>query len=117
MMGEIQTDHPLAVALGFTADRFDGYLWLAEKNSLYVSFVDAKHPGRGHFRAFIEKALTMGFTVKVPTPIGRMEGIVRRWGFEHIVEPSEMGPCDVWVKKGPLPTKEETREQTQRQAD
>ena len=100
--GEIHIGDPLATELGFTADRFDGYLWLAG-NDLYVSLVDAKVQGQGYFRAFVEKALAKGLTVKVPTPLRRMELIVQRWGFEHTVEESAVGACEVWVKRTPLP--------------
>jgi hypothetical protein len=103
--GEVRIGDPLAEELGFTADRFDGYLWLVG-TELYVSLVDAKVQGQGHFRAFVEKALAKGLTVKIPTPLGRMEVIVRRWGFEHTVEPSEIGACEVWVRREPLPPKE-----------
>lgn len=104
-MPEIPIGHPLATDLGFTADRFSGYLWLMGSD-LYVSLVDARVRGQGHFRAFVEAALAKGLTVKIPTPLGRMEHIVRRWGFEHTFEPSEMGACEVWVKHSPLPARE-----------
>jgi hypothetical protein len=103
--GEVRIGDPLAEELGFTAERFDGYLWLV-RTDLYVSLVDAKHIGQGHFRAFVEKALAKGLTVKIPTPLGRMEHIVRRWRFKHVTEMSELGPCDVWVRRKPLPPKE-----------
>jgi hypothetical protein len=104
MSGEIRIGHPLATELGFTSERFDGYLWLLD-NDLYVSLVDAKTQGQGHFRAFVEAALAKGYTVKIPTPLGQMEYIVRRWGFQQTVEPSELGPCEVWVRRSALPPK------------
>ena len=103
--GEVGLGHPIADGLGFTSDRFFGYLWIVGED-LYVSFVEARHEGQGHFRAFVESALAQGYTVKVPTPLGRMEAILTKWGFRQTVEPSEVGPCEVWVKQGPLPQKD-----------
>jgi hypothetical protein len=107
--GEVSIGDPLAEELGFTAEHvYDGYLWLIGTD-LYVSLVTMRHQGQGHFRAFVEKALAKGLTVKIPTPLGRMENIVRRWGFEYTVEQvdSVLGACEVWVRREPLPPKEQ----------
>lgn len=86
--------------LGLTRDKFTmkTYLWKTG-SVMYISFVETTHPGRGHFRALVEKLLQRGYTVKVPTPLGRMQQIVKENNYSPTTEISpKMGQVEVWVK-------------------
>ena len=94
----IFTGTPYADHLGFTKDKFRGYLWDTGDGSIMISLITSVHPGKGNVRNLINGLLSMGYTVKVPTPFARMRYILGRMGFVHTVEDSDLGPCDVWVK-------------------
>lgn len=86
--------------LGLTRDKFTmkTYLWKTG-DVVYISFVETTHPGCGHFRALVENLLQSGYTVKVPTPLGRMEQIVKGNNYLPTTEVSpKMGQVEVWVK-------------------
>ena len=97
--GMIALDTPRACELGFTSDRFGGgsYLWERE-DRVTISFVHSL--ARGNFRALVDAILAAGKEVAVPTPLPRMEQIVRKCGYEYTVEPHELGgSVDVWLLK------------------
>lgn len=73
---------PFAEEIGFTRDRFDGYLWRIGQ-AVYISLVVSKQPGQGHLSALFEALWEKGYTVRVPTPLPRMEAILRAEGFEE----------------------------------
>jgi hypothetical protein len=83
--------------LGFTPDKFEGYLWLTDR-AIYISLVVSLDERKGHVRGLIDRILASGYTVKVPVPSVRMESILRRKGFTQTWEPGELGACEVWVK-------------------
>ncbi len=85
---------------GFTEDRFkeNSYLWRVGSD-LLISFVWATQEGKGYFSSLVRSIENDGLRVKVPTPLGRMEMILRRWGFHSTTEEdSEMGPVEMWVR-------------------
>ena len=90
----------LAGDLGFTPDRFDGWLWRVGK-TIYISFIVSKEEGQGHLSELFNAIWRKGFTVKVPTPFARMEAILRNKGFVRTVEHSEQmgGDVEVWLKR------------------
>lgn len=92
--GIINLDDESAKILGFTSDRFDGYLWRSGP-AIIISFI-ASH-ARGNFRALVERIVELGLRVDVPTPLGRMQSILRRNGYKRRVEHDpQMGPVEVW---------------------
>ena len=98
--GPITIDSPRGESIQFTSDRFssDSYLWVRGE-AVYVSFMESK--ARGNFRTLVEAILAAGMTVKVPTPLGRMEQIVQKCGYEFAVEDDhDIGPVEVWTMKG-----------------
>ena len=93
--GEIPLNSDRGWLLGFTSDRFDGYLWKTE-GAIMVSLITSYR--RGNFRQLAERILKSGLAVKIPTPLGRMQEIVRKAGYRETQEEYEpFGPCDVWV--------------------
>ncbi len=96
---QIVLDSAEAVDLGFLSARFDGHL-MREGETIYIWRIRSKEPGRGHLSALVQRMLDAGYTVKVPTPIGRMAEIVRHKGFRRTVEyDPEIQPYEVWVKE------------------
>jgi len=82
----------------FTAELFEGYLWKMG-NDIYVSLVESLFPKKGNFRKVIELILKSGYNVKICTPIGRMQSIVIKNNYEPIIEESENGKVEVWLKR------------------
>jgi len=97
--GRILPDSETGRVLGFTSDKFSGYLWKHGKY-VYISFIISKQPSKGHFKQLVDRILELGYGVKIPTPLGIMESIVRKWGFrktwEYVEEVDE--EVEVWVK-------------------
>jgi len=94
--GIIQPDSARGKALGFTSDRFSGWLW-KEPGAVIISFIESRQ--RGNFRDLVHRIHAKGWTVKVPTPLGRMQKIVRKNGYRRTVEPlsdKHPEPCEVW---------------------
>ncbi len=83
----IPVDSELGKTFGFTSDKFEcaSYLW-SDDNTIYVSFIMAKDFHKGHFRELVNTILKKGYIVKIPTPIGIMPHIVRKWKFEKTYE-------------------------------
>ena len=94
--GIIELDSSAAEVFGFTSDHFAPGSYLFYKNkAIYVSFIESKK--RGNFRTLVRAILEHGFTIKVPTAMGRMKRIVTRAGYRKTFE--YMGDCfiEVWV--------------------
>lgn len=71
----------LADDLGFTSDKFEGYLW-QEGGSIWISFIESIHPGKGNLRKLFDAIEDNGFTLIVPTPFARMKYICEQRGME-----------------------------------
>jgi len=87
--------------LGFTEDKFYGYLWKTD-NTIMVSLIVSHHPGKGNFSAFVRGLLEKGYTVKVPTPFPNMLAILKHMHFHQTWEISPLGDVEVWVKEAKL---------------
>lgn len=96
--GIIELDSERGKELGFTRDKFDGYLWKVGE-SVVISFIASRK--RGNFRNLVSAIHSKGWSVEVPTPLGRMRQIVGKNGYTRKVVPfSDEIPdeCEVWVK-------------------
>ena len=86
--------------LGFTSDKFsqESYLWIKD-GCVYISFIHSLK--RGCFRSLVERILSLGYVVRIPTPIGRMHDIVMKNGYERKYDPA----CSVeyWEKQPATP--------------
>ncbi|MEQ1558563.1 MAG: hypothetical protein ABL933_06410 [Methyloglobulus sp.] len=94
--GIINIDTDSSMDIGFTSDKYGGYLW-KDGDSVIVSFIVSKK--RGNFRELVQRIHALGMAVKVPTPLGRMQEIVVKNGYKHTNFYDEnMGECmDLWV--------------------
>jgi len=95
--GIINLDTDRAKVLGFTSDKYEGYLW-KQGDAVMVSFIVSKQ--RGNFRELVRRIHALGLTVKVPTPLGRMQEILLKNGYQHTQESFDEAPgemVDVWV--------------------
>ena len=94
--GQIEPDSEVGKALGFTSDKFEGWLWKTGDRVL-ISMIVSHQEGRGHLRALFNAIEASGLKVVVPTPLARMKKIILKRGFKmHIERDPEMGPCEVW---------------------
>ena len=101
--GIIELDSPFAKKLGFTSDKFDGWLWKKGKY-IYISFIISRKPGKGNLRRLFNRIRKLGYGIKVPTPLGVMRVIVQKYGFRKTVEFFRIAngieePVEVWVKE------------------
>jgi len=100
-MSLIHLDTPFAKELGFTSDRFEG--WLGKKDEyIYISFIESLQPGQGHLSELFNNILKRGYGIKVPTPFAHMKAIIKKKGFRQTTEPFApeediMDPCEVWI--------------------
>jgi hypothetical protein len=84
---------------GFSPDHFDGWLWKIN-DAIFISFIECLSPGKGYFRKLIESILSQGFTVKIPTPLGRMQEIVIKNKYKKTyATDKDMGTVEIWEKK------------------
>ena len=102
-------ENPLAKKVGFTSDKFDG--WLGKKGRyIYISFIVSKHPNQGNFSKLCQRILGEGYGIKVPTPFAGMMAICVTHGFHRIFEHDKrMGRCEVWKKEPNTIWKVETK--------
>lgn len=86
--------------LGFTSDRFEGYLW-KKGESITISFIVSKQ--RGNFRELVRVIHGRGWAVSIPTPLGRMLQIVAKEGYRlEVIDDDELGPVDIWTLDPPV---------------
>ena len=98
--GIIELDSEFGKEIGFTSDKFKAS-WLWKKgNRIIISMIWAKKEREGYFTELIKNIKDKGYEVAIPTPIGLMEILVRKWGFKRIMEYSEdfKDYVEVWVK-------------------
>ena len=92
--GIIELDSDSGRELGFTSERFGGYLW---KTGNYITVSLIMSNKRGNFRELVECIQHRGYGVIIPTPLGRMEEIVRKNGYVQRWEDSDFGPVELWA--------------------
>jgi len=97
--GIIELDSEFARAIGFTSDKFDGWLW-RHNNFIFISFIRSKQKRQGNFGRLLDTILETGSRIKVPTPSGLMKIILQRRRFKQTEEYDElMRPVEVWVSQ------------------
>jgi hypothetical protein len=96
--GIIELDTERGKLLGFTSEKYDGYLWKIG-DAIMVSFIVSRQ--RGNFRELVRRIHALGLAVKVPTPLGRMQEILIKNEYQHTVEydAGMGGNVDVWLLK------------------
>ena len=95
--GQIEPDSDVGKALGFTSDKFEGWLWKTGDRVL-ISMIVSLQEGKGHLRSLFDAIEARGLKVAVPTPFARMKKICKLRGYKmHVEHDPEMGPCEVWA--------------------
>jgi hypothetical protein len=95
--GKIEPGDALGEALGFTRDRFDGWLW-KEGDRILISMIISRQPGRGHLSELLEAIEMRGLRAAVPTPFAAMQAIITAKGYEPHYETGDYGMVEVWEK-------------------
>lgn len=96
--GMIELDSECGLSLRFTSDRYGrgSYLWKKD-GAIIVSFIESL--SKGNFRELAKAIIASGLRVEIPTPIGRMEEIVRKAGYTQTFPFCEQfgESVEVWV--------------------
>jgi hypothetical protein len=96
---QINLDDDFAKRIGFTSDKFKGYLWLID-DSIYISIIMSLKPGEGNLSKLFNNIWCEGYKIKVPTPFKNMRSILEKKGFKETKEYSKefQEIVEVWVK-------------------
>ena len=101
--GRILPGSSFGMKIGFTFDKFDGWLW-HEPPFIVISFIESRNPGRGNLSQLFKTIQESGFRIRVPTPLGRMVSILEKKGFTpSLIEDETFGSVEVWDSPPPKP--------------
>ena len=96
--GQIDPDSEAGKLIGFTADKFEGWLWKSG-DRVMISMIISLQPGKGNLSALFAAIEALGLRVAVPAPFAHMREILRRKGFKKSHENGgELWPCEVWER-------------------
>ena len=100
-MGMVELGSEVANSLGFTKDKFFGYLWQDDKDgTITISLIDSKDPGKGNLKKLFSTIEGKGYRIVVPNPMPQMEKILERWGYDKSTAyDKRFGTIDLWQKK------------------
>ena len=84
----IEVDSRSGRVLGFTSDCFypNSYLVKVARREIWISAIICLEEGRGNFSKLVNKLHKMGYTVKVPCPLGKMREILEKWKAEKEIQ-------------------------------
>jgi hypothetical protein len=87
---------------GWKLSQFSGFLSL-DGNTIWISVVESRRPGCGHFSKMIRKLHAAGFTIKVPRPTDHMNAICEHLGFVRTEEIGDIAGTSiaVWIMHPP----------------
>ena len=94
---EIDPDSEKGKELGFTSDKFSGWLW-EEGKYMWISFIVSKQEHQGNLKNLFDKIEEQGYTILVPTPFPRMEMICMERGMEKRLTKSCGEVVEIMVK-------------------
>jgi len=97
--GIIEPDSEFGRQIGFTSDKFEG--WLLKKGDvIYISLIINKQPEKDNLSKLLDNILRLGYTIKVPTPLGVIELKECKKGFRLAKVWWDLAEewVDVWVK-------------------
>jgi hypothetical protein len=93
--GPIMPDSPLGNLLGFTSDKFIGWLWKKD-GIITISFIVSLNPGQGYFSVLLNGISKHGYKITVPTPSNTMRIILEKKGFKSkFIKDDEMGIIEI----------------------
>lgn len=98
--GLIELDTDKGQKLGFTSDKFVGYLW-KEGKWVYISFIISKQENQGNLSTLFKRINEQGYGIKVPTPFATMKAILKNHNFTETREwfPESNDWCEVWKRE------------------
>ena len=97
--GVIELDTEFAKEIGFTSDKFEGFLWKVG-DCIYISCIKSINRKQGNLSTLFSTIQEKGFGIKVPSPFPLMESICKQKGFKKTVEYDDIhnvGNVDVWM--------------------
>lgn len=77
----ILSDSEAGKLLGFTADKFQGWLWRQDQY-IVISFILSIQEGKGHLKKLFDQINECGFKIQVPVPSERMKAICAKRGMK-----------------------------------
>jgi len=83
--GLLELDSPDAKLIGFTSDKFGGYLFVKD-SFVYISAIISKQQRQGNFKRLVNAILDAGYGVKVPNAFPLMTKICVSMDFSIIIE-------------------------------
>lgn len=99
--GPIRPGTKTGALLGLNTTDFsdDTYLW-KQGDRILISFIAVINEGQSTFSRLLKHLFSLGFTVGVPTPLGKMRTILKAKGFQETWEDDPIfGACEMWVKE------------------
>jgi len=83
--------------LGFTSDKFDGWLW-KKNDEIIISFIQSLKPGKCNLVKLFNRIREMDYKISIPNPFSRMEMICKKYGMRKIIKKDDiMGPVECMV--------------------
>lgn len=93
----INLNSEFAKEIGFTSDKFAGWLW-KDESRIIISCIDSLQPNQGNFSSLIKAIQQAGFDVAVPSPLPKMKAILIKKGFSSHIEADPMlGDVEIWT--------------------
>lgn len=71
--------------IGFTSNKFSGYLWNNEDGTIIISLIISHHEGRGNVRRLLDILSSKFHTIVIPVASARMKYIANKYGFVNKV--------------------------------
>lgn len=71
--------------IGFTSDKFSGYLWNNEDGTIIISLIKSYYEGRGNIKELLDILSSKFHTIVIPVASARMEYIANKYGFVNEV--------------------------------
>lgn len=79
-MSKIEPCSEFGASLGFTKDKFAGYLW-QQGNRIIIPVILSLQPGEGNFSRLIETIEAKGYKLAIANPFLTMQRVLKKKGF------------------------------------
>jgi len=96
--GMIKLDSEFGKRIGFTSDKFAGWLWLMDK-TIIISFIVSVQEGKGNLSKLFSTLGGLGYTIEIPTPSARMMSIAKTKGFKQrfVYDETMKDSVEIWT--------------------
>ena len=96
--GIVELDSDFGKELGFTSDKFHGYLWLTGK-TIIISFIVSLQEGKGNLSRLFNAIGGFGYKIEIPTPSVKMQQIAEKRGFKQkfVYDDSFKEHVEIWT--------------------